>query len=125
MENRVLLTLAGIISVILGFIISIGFASLLGYPYTLVHAILPFLCLGIGIDDMFVIIQCLNITKKKMSKDSEIQDIISETMAHAGVSITVTSITDVLAFGVGYFTKMPGNFNLYIFTTLNLHDHVM
>ena len=108
MENRVLLSFAGIISVILGFIISIGIASLLGYPYTLVHAILPFLCLGIGIDDMFVIIQCLNITKKKMPKDSEISDIISETMAHAGVSITVTSITDVLAFGVGSFTKMPG-----------------
>ena len=108
MENRVLLSFAGIISVILGFIISIGIASLLGYPYTLVHAILPFLCLGIGIDDMFVIIQCLKITKKKMPKDSEISDLISETMAHAGVSITVTSITDVLAFGVGYFTKMPG-----------------
>ena len=47
-ENRVLLSLAGIVSVILGFIMSIGIASALGYPYTLVHAILPFLCLGIG-----------------------------------------------------------------------------
>jgi len=119
-ENRVLLSFAGIISVILGFIISIGIASLLGYPYTLVHAILPFLCLGIGIDDMFVIIQCLNITKKKMPKDSQISDLISETMAHAGVSITVTSITDVLAFGVGYFTKMPGLQSFCIYASLGL-----
>ena len=58
-ENRVLLSLAGIVSVVFGFIMSIGIASILDYPYTLVHAILPFLCLGIGIDDMFVIVQVL------------------------------------------------------------------
>ena len=107
-ENRVLLSIAGIISVVLGFILSIGIASSLGYPYTLVHAILPFLCLGIGIDDMFVIIQCLNNVKRTSHKDLGIPDLMSETMAHAGVSITVTSITDVVAFGVGYFTNMPG-----------------
>ena len=45
-ENRVLLSLAGIISILLGFIMSIGISSALGYPYTLVHAIMPFLCLG-------------------------------------------------------------------------------
>ena len=43
------LSLAGISSVILGFVISIGLASVLGYPYTLVHAILPFLCLGMAL----------------------------------------------------------------------------
>ena len=45
-ENRVLLSIAGIISILLGFIMSIGISSALGYPYTLVHAIMPFLCLG-------------------------------------------------------------------------------
>ena len=32
-------------------------SSLLGFPYTPMHSMLPFLCLGIGIDDMFVIVQ--------------------------------------------------------------------
>ena len=45
-ENRVLLSVAGIVSILLGFIMSIGISSALGYPYTLVHAIMPFLCLG-------------------------------------------------------------------------------
>ena len=108
-ENRVLLSLAGIVSVMFGFIMSIGIASVLNYPYTLVHAILPFLCLGIGIDDMFVIIQCLNNVKRTSSGDISIEDLMADTMAHAGVSITVTSVTDVVAFGVGYFTNMPGN----------------
>ena len=35
------------------------FSSLLGFPYTPMHSMLPFLCLGIGIDDMFVIVQVL------------------------------------------------------------------
>ena len=108
-ENRVLLSLAGVVSVMFGFIMSIGIASILNYPYTLVHAILPFLCLGIGIDDMFVIIQCLNNVKRTSSGDVSIEDLMADTMAHAGVSITVTSVTDVVAFGVGYFTNMPGN----------------
>ena len=105
-----LLSLAGISSVILGFVISIGLASVLGYPYTLVHAILPFLCLGIGIDDMFVIMQCLNNVKRSRgAAATSVPDLMAETMAHAGVSITVTSVTDVVAFGVGYFTNMPGH----------------
>ena len=108
-ENRVLLSLAGVVSVVFGFIMSIGIASVLNYPYTLVHAILPFLCLGIGIDDMFVIIQCLNNVKRTSSGDVSIETLMADTMAHAGVSITVTSVTDVVAFGVGYFTNMPGN----------------
>ena len=36
------------------------------------HAILPFLCLGIGIDDMFVITQCWNnlASKPGLSKEA-------------------------------------------------------
>ena len=45
-ENRVLLSLAGIVSILLGLAMSIGISSAMGYPYTLVHAIMPFLCLG-------------------------------------------------------------------------------
>ena len=33
---------------------------------------------------------------------------IGHTMRHAGISVTVTSITDVMAFGLGAFTIMPG-----------------
>merc|ERR1711944_346796 len=105
-ENRVLLSIAGIISVVLGFILSIGIASSLGYPYTLVHTILPFLCLGIGIDDMFVITQCWNNLSSKPGLSRERR--LGLTLAHAGLSITVTSVTDIAAFGVGAATLMPG-----------------
>ena len=56
-------------SILLGLLVSLGLASALSLPYTPMHAILPFLCLGIGIDDMFVIMQCLNNIKYVSSEE--------------------------------------------------------
>ena len=52
---------------------------------------------------MFVIVQCLN-NKKESDSLLPIPSLIGATLQHAGVSITVTSLTDVLAFGVGAVT---------------------
>ena len=56
-HQRLYLTFMGIISVIFGIFVSVGLTGLLGYPYTPVHVLLPFLMIGLGIDDMFVIVQ--------------------------------------------------------------------
>lgn len=102
-EHRSLLAVAGIFSVVLGLIISIGLTMAFGFPYTTIHGIMPFLALGIGIDDMFVILQCMN-NLPKSAANRPTEDRIALTMKHAGVAITVTSLTDVLAFGVGAVT---------------------
>ena len=60
-----------------------------------------FLFLGIGIDDMFVIVQCWYNLSEEEKVGKSLHEQIGETMKHAGVAITVTSITDVFAFGVG------------------------
>ena len=78
-------------SVLLGLGAGLGLSSLLGFPYTLVHAILPFLCLGIGIDDMFVIVRCLSQAEGGAGAER-----VGTAMRQAGVSITTTTITDVL-----------------------------
>ena len=49
---KVYLTLAGLFSVLLGLVVGLGLSSALGFQVTPLHTILPFLCLGIGIDDM-------------------------------------------------------------------------
>ena len=40
--------------------VSYGLCSALGFFYSAAHAVMPFLLLGVGIDDMFVIVQSLN-----------------------------------------------------------------
>ena len=63
LECRLWLAVVGLLSILLGLVVAMGLSSLLSLPYTPMHAILPFLCLGIGIDDMFVIMQCLSNIK--------------------------------------------------------------
>ena len=59
---------------------------------------------GIGIDDMFVIMQCLGNLSDEQRSTLPLPDRIGQTMRKAGVAITVTSLTDVCAFGIGAVT---------------------
>ena len=52
-----------------------------------------------GIDDMFVVMQSLQ--NMEMPMDPDIVGTISKTLGRSGVAITVTSLTDFLAFGIG------------------------
>jgi len=120
-DIRFYVSIAGIISVFKGLAISVAVASMLGFPYTPMHAALPFLCLGIGIDDMFVIVQCLSNLRSHPDYDNwRLDKKLGEALKHAGVSITVTSATDVVAFGVGAVTQMPGLQSFCVCTAIAL-----
>ena len=106
-EHKFYLAGAGISSVFFGFASAIGITMALGFPYCPQTGILPFICLGIGIDDMFVIMKCFNNIPEKEKKDNGLVKNIGRTMRHAGVSITVTSLTDVIVFGIGAITYFP------------------
>ena len=41
---RLYLTISGLLSIAMGMIISMGISSVLGFPYTPMHAVLPFIC---------------------------------------------------------------------------------
>ena len=68
---------------------------------------------GIGIDDMFVIVQCLtNLRSEAEAGKWRLDRRMGEALKHAGVSITVTSATDVVAFGVGATRQCPASVQL-------------
>ena len=69
-EQRAYLALIGLASIAIGIGTCYGFSSLIGFPYTPMHSILPFLLLGIGIDDMFVIVQSFsNLNEYEKTQD--------------------------------------------------------
>nr|CAD7423184.1 unnamed protein product [Timema monikensis] len=112
--TKFFLGIIGLLSVGMAFVVACGICSLLGIPYGPVHTALPFLLMGIGVDDVFVIMACwknLTSTEKKLILPEK----IALTMQYAGSSITVTSMTDVIAFLVGAFTILPSlqSFCLY------------
>ena len=79
---------------------SFGFCFYIGLYFGDMHPAIPFLLLGIGVDDMFVIVQAvenLSASERKLP----IHQRIGKAMRHAGVSITVTSVTDMAAFLIG------------------------
>ena len=92
----------GLACIGLGMGTSYGFSSLIGFPFTPMHSILPFLLLGIGIDDMFVIVQSFD-NLKEHEKNQDLPSQFGIALKHAGVAITITSVTDLLAFGIGVF----------------------
>eukprot|EP00088_Acartia_fossae_P041082 TRINITY_DN4294_c0_g1_i7.p1 TRINITY_DN4294_c0_g1~~TRINITY_DN4294_c0_g1_i7.p1 ORF type:complete len:1080 (-),score=273.26 TRINITY_DN4294_c0_g1_i7:86-3325(-) len=107
-EVKMYLAITGIASVGMGLMIGMGLSSALGFPYTPMHPAMPFLALGIGIDDMFVIVQCWNNVKKQHGSNIEISEAIGQGLKHAGVSVTITTLTDVFAFAIGSISRMPG-----------------
>ncbi|KAK3784521.1 hypothetical protein RRG08_018651, partial [Elysia crispata] len=103
MEQRAWLTLGGFICIGLAILVSIGLSSAFQQGYGPLQSVLPFLLLGIGVDDMFVIMGALNNLKAE-EQNLEIPQKIGQVLRHAGVSITVTSFTDFVAFMVGATT---------------------
>jgi predicted RND superfamily exporter protein len=118
LEVRLYLSIAGITGIFMGLAIAMGLSSLLGFPYTPMHGMLPFLCLGIGIDDMFVIVQCWG--NLRVDPATSITEKMGLALQHAGVSITVTSLTDIFAFGVGAISTMPGLQSFCVSTAFGL-----
>jgi len=118
-EQRAFLSMMGLASVGMAILVSFGLCAALGVFYGPVHSILPFLLLGIGIDDMFVITQCYsNLSKEDLKRSLPIQ--IGTTMRHAGVSITITSITDFAAFAVGSSTVLPSLRSFCIYSAIGI-----
>ncbi|CBN79522.1 similar to Patched domain-containing protein 3 [Ectocarpus siliculosus] len=91
-----------------GFIISAGVAayglnSAFGVPFTTLSQVLPFILVGIGVDDMIVIVSSFDHTDPALPVERRIADALKR----CGVSITYTSMTNVAAFMLGSTTSLP------------------
>jgi len=107
LQQRSMLAGAGLTAIGLTIGFTYGVCSAVGLFYGPMHNIIPFLLLGIGIDDMFVIMQCYdNLSPEEMSS-GDIPTRVGKTMRWAGVAITVTSLTDFMVFAIGATTVLP------------------
>ncbi|XP_059358275.1 patched domain-containing protein 3 [Carassius carassius] len=97
-RNKAWVASLGVFSTAQAVLSSFGLLLLIKVPFVITVASSPFLILGIGIDDMFIMISSWQRTN--------IQDTVSKRMAdtyrEAAVSITITTLTDVIAFYLSY-----------------------
>ena len=80
-----------------------GLIMYCGIPFIGINMAAPFLMLGIGIDDTFVMLGAW----RRTSIHAPVEDRMSEAFRDAAVSITITSVTDMLSFFVGVITPFP------------------
>lgn len=93
---------------------SSGIGGFLGTKTNALNQNIPFLLLGLGVDDAFVLVaEYLRHTSESPARS--IEERISLTAKTAGMSVLITSVTDALAFLIGTSTKLPGlsDFCLY------------
>nr|XP_058943206.1 NPC1-like intracellular cholesterol transporter 1 [Pocillopora verrucosa] len=107
MNTKVWLALFGVLCVGLSIGVSFGIASAFGVFYGPIHSALPFLLLGVGVDDIFVIVQAWSNLAPEICQTQPIQERLGLTLKHAGCSITITTLTDFLVFLIGSTTLLP------------------
>ncbi|NXL01437.1 PTHD3 protein, partial [Mesembrinibis cayennensis] len=113
-RNNVWLACCGVVSAGLAVLSSFGLMLFCGVPFVVTVANAPFLILGVGVDDMFIMIASWEQSSRKKGK-SDVKSRLAETYGEAALSVTITTLTDVLAFYIGTWTAFPSvrSFCLY------------
>ena len=96
----------GIFCVAMSVLVSYSLCSAASIPFGPLNSVLPMLLVGLGVDDMFVIIAAWDATAS-LGRKGAIRERAKAALKQAGVAITVTSGTDIVAFAVGSTTKFP------------------
>lgn len=102
-EMRNGLSLCGIVIVILAMFTAYGLCSGLGSPFNTLHQVLPFIVVGVGVDDMFIIVATFDAQDENL----ETSERLARAFKRCGMSITYTTVTDVVAFYLGATSSLP------------------
>ncbi|KAJ0024062.1 hypothetical protein Pint_09225 [Pistacia integerrima] len=103
-SSKVLLGLSGVVLVMLSVLGSVGFFSAIGVKSTLIiMEVIPFLVLAVGVDNMCILVHAV----KRQPLELPLEGRISNALVEVGPSITLASLSEVLAFAVGSFIPMP------------------
>lgn len=122
--SRWAMSLSALVLIALATVAGFGVASLAGLLYGPVHSVLPFVLLGIGVDDAFVIANAFDREREGVPRESEDDPSLvkrgARSLARAGASITVTSMTDLVAFAISSTSALPALASFCAFASINI-----
>ncbi|XP_075905578.1 protein patched homolog 1 isoform X2 [Nelusetta ayraudi] len=98
--------LAGVLLVTLSVAAGLGLCSLLGITFNAATTqVLPFLALGVGVDDVFLLAHAFSETGQ--NKRIPFEDRTGECLKRTGASVALTSISNVTAFFMAALIPIP------------------
>jgi len=96
-SSRHAVAVGGVAAVALAIPASFGLMAIAGVPYVATIGTTPFLVLSVGVDSVFVIAAAFN--RRPVTEPAG--ERVAHAMYDAGPAITLTTLTDVLAFVIG------------------------
>merc|ERR1719330_207346 len=94
-ESQIMITIVGVLLVVLSFFAALGFAILIGIKININIAwTLPFIIIGLGVDDMYIVLQAL-----KQEKGCSKQTFVAA-MKKVIVPVSMTSLVNASMFAV-------------------------
>ncbi|CAM9341129.1 unnamed protein product, partial [Heterosigma akashiwo] len=111
-KSQSYLGVVGVFGVCLSIMAGFGLVMAIGTPFSLIVNSVVFVALGLGIDDDFVIMEAV---QSQNPMQDGIPRAMAKAMSVAGASITLTSVTDFVAFMLGSTTTIPAlsSFSIY------------
>ena len=105
-HSMVFMSIITVIIVLLSYAASMGLGAYMGLMNNNLNAQIPFLLLGLGVDDAFVLSsEFFRVTRA--SPLMGVDERIAIATRNGGMSILITSVTDALAFFFGSITVLP------------------
>ncbi|CAG9538367.1 unnamed protein product [Cercopithifilaria johnstoni] len=102
-RSKPAIALAGLFCPLLAIASAFGLILWMGFLYNSVVNVSPFIVFCIGVDDMFI----MSAAWHRTNIEQDVSYRLSETLAEAAVAISITTITDMLTFGIGCMTTLP------------------
>ncbi|XP_023213083.1 patched domain-containing protein 3-like, partial [Centruroides sculpturatus] len=102
-KSKPVLGVASVVSAGLAVVTSFGLMSVIGTENSIWNIAIPFLVLVTEIDDAFVLLACWRTSNPKHKVPKRME----ETFAEAGVSITLTSLTNLFSYCIGMMASIP------------------
>ncbi|XP_067124437.1 patched domain-containing protein 3-like [Centruroides vittatus] len=91
-----------------------GLIAYCGLEFIGINLAAPFLMLGIGMDDTFLLLAAWRQT----DPTSSVEDRMAKTYSEAAVSVTITSLTNFISFCIGAITPFPSVRIFCIYTAM-------
>ncbi|CAJ0957050.1 unnamed protein product, partial [Mesorhabditis belari] len=101
--SKPVMGIVGVVVTAMAVLSAMGACLMLGITFVDMCTVMPFLSLTVGIDDTFLMLAAWHETSRSLS----VEDRIEQSMRHAAVSISITSLTDALAFLIGAIAPLP------------------